>query len=121
MPGNQRFLIAATLLALLAGSAGAADRHEEHRHDFAKDVDAFHAALAPLWHARPGQERSQNACAKTGQLASLATEIRSADAQKLVAALAALKQQCQANPTAIDAAFSDVHEAFHHLVEHRGH
>lgn len=120
MPGNKRFLIAATLAALLAGSAEAADRHEQHHHDFAQDVDAFHAVLAPLWHARPGQERTRNVCAQTTQLASRAAEIRSGDAKTLVASVAALQQRCQTQPADIDAAFFDVHQAFHHVAERRG-
>lgn len=121
MPGNQKFLLAATFAALLASSAVAADRHEEHRHAFAKDVDAFHAALAPLWHARPGPERARNVCAQARQLAGLAAEIRSGDAKILVASVAALQQRCQANPADIDTVFADVHQAFHHLAERRGH
>ena len=121
MSGKLNHLIAATLITLLAGSAVAADRHQEHRHDFAKDVDAFHVALAPLWHARPGKERAQNVCAQTGSLAKLAGDIRSADAKPLLTALTALQQQCQTDPAATDAAFFDVHEAFHQLVRPRGH
>lgn len=121
MPGNKKFLIAVTLAALLAGSVNAADRHQEQRHDFAQDVDAFHAVLAPLWHARPGQQRSREVCVQAKQLASLAGEIRSGDAKTLVASVAALQQRCQINPADIDAAFFDVHQAFHHLAERRGH
>lgn len=121
MPGNQRFSIAATFAALLAGGAIAADRQNEHHHDFAKDVNAFHAVLAPLWHAQPGPERSRNVCAQAAQLASLAAEVRSGDAKALVASVAALQQRCQAKPAEIDAAFFDVHEAFHHVAERQRH
>ena len=114
--------IALIVAALLAGGAIAAEQHENHRHHaFAKDVDALHAVLAPLWHARPGKERSQNVCAKTNELERLAGDIRSGDPKSLLLAIAALKKQCQASPTNIDAAFFDVHEAFHRLAEPGGH
>lgn len=114
--------IALIVAALLAGGAIAAEQHENHRHHaFAKDVDALHAVLAPLWHARPGKERSQNVCAKTNELERLAGDIRSGDPKSLLLAIAALKKQCQASPANIDAAFFDVHEAFHRLAEPGGH
>lgn len=117
MSKSNTNLIAATIAALLFGSAIAEDQHERHPHSFAKDVDAFHATLAPLWHARPGQERSQNVCAQVEKLESLATEIHSADPKALLSSLAALKAQCKTSPTKIDAVFAEVHDAFHHLIE----
>lgn len=122
MPRKNTNSIALIVATLLAGGALAAEQHENHRHHaFAKDVDALHAVLAPLWHARPGTERSQNVCAKANELERLAGDIRSADPKPLLQAMAALKKQCQASPTAIDAAFFDVHEAFHRLAEPGGH
>lgn len=117
MSKSNTNVIAATVAALLAGSAIAEDQHERHAHSFAKDVDAFHATLAPLWHARPGKERSENVCAQTGKLESLATEVHSGDTKPLLASIAALKTQCKTSPTKIDAAFAEVHEAFHRLTE----
>ena len=111
----------AIVATLLAGSAGAADQHEEHTHNLAKDVDAFHAALAPLWHAPAGNERSRQVCAQAPKLESLAQAIRSGDSKPLLASLVALKAQCQANPADIDSVFSAVHEAFHRLAEHGEH
>lgn len=109
--------ITKTLLAIAAtlwlGNALA----QGHHHQFAADVDAFHSVLAPVWHARPGKERSRNACAKTGQMEALAKDIRSADASPLQASVAALKATCRATPANIDAALFDVHEAFHRLTE----
>lgn len=94
---------------------------ERHMHRFARDIDAFHAALAPLWHAPAGKERAQNVCAQAPKLEILAKEVHSGDAKPLLASVTALKAQCQANPADIDAAFSQVHDAFHHLVAHQGH
>lgn len=113
---KQTKLIVATMAVLLAGAAGAA---EKHRHSFAKDVDALHEVLAPLWHAPKGRERVQNVCAQAGKLESLSKEIHSGDTRALLASIADLKAQCTTNPSDIDAAFSQVHDAFHHLAEHR--
>ena len=55
-----------------ATSLGAAIADDHHHHHLAKDVDAFHAVLAPLWHARPGPERLPNACAKVDEMTRLA-------------------------------------------------
>ena len=86
-------------------------------HQFAKDIEAFHAILAPVWHARPGPERLPNACAKVDELARLASDIRSTDASKLVASIASMKTACQSRQSDVDGAFYDVHEAFHHLLD----
>ncbi|MCX7164618.1 MAG: hypothetical protein WCI19_10665 [Betaproteobacteria bacterium] len=110
-------LNAVIVTVLLAGSAGAQDKHENHMHSFAKDVDALHAVLAPLWHAPAGKERSHRVCTQTETLEALTREIQGADTKPLLASLAALKKQCQSNPGKIDVAFSRVHEAFHHLAE----
>jgi hypothetical protein len=114
MPAN---LIAVFVVGLFAGSTLAQDRHENHSHAFPKDIDAFHATLAPLWHAQAGKQRSESVCAQAGKLESLASEIRKADTKALVASVTALKAQCKASPTNIDSAFSDVHDAFHRVME----
>lgn len=119
MPAKSSFTIALFAAALLSGGAFAAEPpgHHAHHHAFAPDVDAFHAVLAPLWHARPGKERSRNTCAQVGQLETLAGNIRSADAKPLLGSIAVLKKQCRTAPGNIDAAFFDVHEAFHRLID----
>jgi len=113
--------VVAIAVALFAGNAGAADRQDGHSDNLAKEVDAFHAALAPLWHSPVGKERSQQVCAQASRLASLAQAIRSGDSKPLLESLVALKAQCQANPADIDSVFSAVHEAFHHLAERGEH
>jgi hypothetical protein len=117
MPRKQTHLIVLIVAALAVGAASAEDRHEEHAHRFAKDVDAFHSALAPLWHMRAGKERTQSTCAQAAKLGSLAKAIQSANAKPLVTSVAALEAQCQTNPTDIDTAFAQVHDAFHRLAE----
>lgn len=111
---TKKFII---VVAAIIGGSALADEHGHMHHNFAKDVDAFHAVLAPVWHARPGPERTQDACAKAGEMARLANEIRSKDASLLVASISKLKANCDDNKVEVDAAFYDVHEAFHHLIE----
>lgn len=106
----------AALAALWVGGA-VADEHERMHHHLAKDLDAFHALLAPVWHARPGKARLQDACAKAAEMEKLARAIQSADAASLVAASSALQAKCKTSPADVDAALFDVHEAFHHLID----
>lgn len=111
---NGKLLL--VVAALLGGSA-LADEHGHMHHKFSKDVDAFHSILAPVWHARPGPERTQDACAKASEMARLANEIRSTDASQLVASISVLKSKCGNNKGEVDVALYDVHEAFHHLID----
>lgn len=117
----QKTLIAAVMAAHMVGSTLAAEQGEghghHHHHHFPKDVDAFHSVLAPVWHAAPGKERLRNACAKAGQMESLAKDIRSADASPLLAGIANLKKECRDGKGDVAGALSDVHEAFHRLIE----
>lgn len=98
-------------------SAAVAEDHGHMHHHFPKDIDAFHAVLAPIWHARPGNERSLNACAKAVEMEQGARDIRSADAAPLLAAVVTLKSTCATTPAGVDAALFDVHEAFHRLID----
>ncbi len=113
-PSNTILTMAA--MVFLGGVALAEEPGHMH-HKFAKDIDAFHAVLAPVWHARPGPERTQDACAKAGEMARLATEIRSANASQLIATIPMLKAKCNSDQGGVDAALFDVHEAFHHLID----
>ncbi|MER2514735.1 MAG: hypothetical protein ABTQ25_20380 [Nitrosomonas ureae] len=113
-PNNPKLILAAMVFI---GGIAIADENDHKHHRFAKDVDAFHAVLAPVWHARPGPERTQDACAKAGEMARLAKEIHSTDASQLVASIPTLKTKCDSDKSAVDAALFDVHEAFHHLID----
>ncbi len=106
-----------TTIALLATGSVLADVPNHQHHHLAKDVDAFHAVLAPIWHARPGPERLPNACAKVDDMTRLASEIRSTNASKLATAIASMKAACQGKAGDVDGAFYDVHEAFHQLLD----
>ena len=108
-------------ILLIAASAFAEEKHEGHEHNFSRDVDAFHGALAPLWHAQSGIDRSRQVCVQANKLENLAKGIQGADTKPLVDSIAALRLECQMSPAKIDAAFAQVHEAFHHVVASKGH
>lgn len=111
-------MLLAVSTAFWIGTATADEHGHAHPH-FSPDVDAFHSLLAPLWHARPGKARTRNACSSAGEMAKSAADIRSADATALVAAIHRLQSTCKSKPAEVDAAFFDVHEAFHHLIDAR--
>ncbi len=114
--------IALFVLALAAPLAGAADGPMAHRHPaFPPDIDAFHAVLAPLWHAEPGAARDRDTCAQADTMAGLAGAIGSGDARALRAAVGALRRQCRERPGAAEPALAKVHDAFHRLIDHQGH
>lgn len=117
MPKIHLNLIIVIVATLLTGSAAVEDPYDGHAQSFPKDIDAFHSALAPLWHAAASKERSPRVCAQALKLEGLAREIRSADSKPLLRSIAALRTQCQTSPTSIDAAFAQVHQAFHRLAE----
>ncbi|UCV18968.1 hypothetical protein [Ferribacterium limneticum] len=109
-------LIGLLVAASWSLAVGAEETHHPH-HRLAKDVDAFHAVLAPVWHARPGPERSRNACAKAPEMVVLAGKISSTDASALSPSVGALSKVCQDGKGEIDASLFDVHEAFHRLID----
>ncbi|NTV68656.1 MAG: hypothetical protein HGA71_00780 [Azonexaceae bacterium] len=109
-------LIGLLMAASWSLAVAAEEAHHPHHH-MARDVDAFHAVLAPVWHARPGPERSRNACAKAPEMAALAGKIRSTDASALNASMSVLSKVCQDGKGEIDASLFDVHEAFHRLID----
>lgn len=109
-----KFLAAA--FAVIANGGVLADEPNHHHPKLAEDVDAFHAVLAPIWHARPSTERLQNACAKADEMTRLAGDIRSTDPVQLVSSVSALRGICKKKGD-VDGALYDVHEAFHHLID----
>ena len=117
-PTTNHLAAASAFCASLALAAPPEHHHGHHHHQFEKDVDAFHAVLAPVWHARPGPERLRNACAKGAEMKALAGAIRSTDAARLGEAVARLNARCAGKPPShVDQALFDVHEAFHALIE----
>jgi hypothetical protein len=123
MPGffSRRFTtaaICATLASLTSVPAFAADEHQ-HEHADARDVAAFHNALAPLWHAPAGKARIDNACAKADTLDQLARDIKSRQAGALQEVTGMFKDKCKNNPAEAEAVFGKMHDAFHRVSEHK--
>lgn len=112
-------LVVAVMFSLSAGGALGEGKTENHTHEFARDVDDFHTALAPLWHANPGEARTQNVCDQAEELENLAARIHSGDPKALLSSIGELRAKCGTVSPDIDAAFSQVHHEFHKLVEHR--
>lgn len=110
-------LFAITLLSL---PALASDQHEKHEHaNSAKDVAAYHAVLAPLWHAPANPARIENACKQAANLEKLALDIKSTNAAALQEVSTLFKEKCQSNPQEAGAVFGKLHDAFHHVSEHK--
>lgn len=111
-----RTALALAATVLLTPGVGA---EEPHPHHFAPDVNAFHAVLAPVWHAPAGEMRLKQACAKAPRLETLARRIRSTDAKALLAATTRMKAQCRTAPTLVEPRLGEVHDAFHDLIGHK--
>lgn len=118
-----------------------AEPHDEHAAGEAAEHEAmtpeltkFHDLLAPLWHADKGPQRIKDTCAAVPQFKTAADEVAKATpptkanadtwtaaTRALVASVSALETACQANDSAkFEAAFHDVHESFHRLLEQAG-
>jgi hypothetical protein len=122
---------AATEPASGGGAMGAGGGEGEHEHHFPARVTAFHDRLAPLWHADPGDARTDGTCAATGELDQLGEDLQNAAAPDgvdatawsekidgLRTAVSHLGDNCVAGQLAtFDADFTAVHDAFHHLIE----
>lgn len=119
-----------------AGEHAHADGKHEHEHDFPTSVTGFHDTMAPLWHAEAGDARKTDTCAALEDLKTKASAIGEAEvpekaadqaeawssaSTELGAKLDALAATCDGTTEEFDAAFHDVHEAFHALVALVGH
>lgn len=107
-------------LFLGTGLGVAAAEDHRHMHHFAQDVEAFHGVLAPVWHSPVGVARREKACARGEEMERLAKDIRSVDASRLVTSVAAMRAKCQGNPEGVERTLANVHDAFHHLIDHPG-
>jgi hypothetical protein len=92
-----------------------------------KAVADFHDVLAPLWHADPSPQRTEDTCAKAPEMVALAETVNKAaqpawaeQAAGLVSSSQALAADCQAGRAGFEAKFHDVHEAFHRVAESAG-
>lgn len=108
----------------------------KHEHDFPASVTSFHDTMAPLWHAEAGDARKADTCAALEDMKTKASAIGEAEVPEKAAdqaeawssasteldtKLDALAAACDASTEEFDAAFHDVHEAFHTLVALVGH
>jgi hypothetical protein len=98
------------------------------------ELDAFHDALAPRWHAEPGPARTRDTCAAVPEFRTRASAVKGAGAPagaastawseagaRLEKAVADLDAACRApDAPGFDAAFAAVHDAFHHAMELAG-
>ena len=97
----------------------------------APEIQAFHATLAPRWHAERGPARMTDTCAAVPTLRGQADAIGKAAplkgasatewterARQLGGAVAALGQTCQAkDATGFETAFGELHQRFHAVLE----
>jgi hypothetical protein len=146
----HRYLTALSIL-LLAGCGGAQPSTEahghhaggehhhhggeghHHAHDFPPAVDAFHDVLAPAWHSAPGETRRAAGCAAVPTLRErvgpIAAEVPegvdaaawSSAASTLASSIETLAQACESAPDTAETRFSELHDAFHALIEQLGH
>jgi hypothetical protein len=103
---------------------------EHHGTGLPAELDRFHAILAPRWHAEAGPARHKETCAAVGDFQRGADDIGKAAAPAGVDAAAwkaaaadldakvdALAVACPGPQTGFDAAFSTLHDAYHHIVD----
>lgn len=109
----------------------------DHHGAMPATVRAYHEVLRPLWHSDPGPERDARICAQANDLAARADAVaadgvppahaeRSVEWHAATASLVdrtrAVQRACAANTQAgVPTALSAAHDAFHALIELRGH
>ena len=109
----------------------------EHEHDFSPEVGAFHDLMAPKWHAPAGDARQADTCGAVVAFKDAAAKIGAAAVPAKAAAqegswhnavadlniaIGGLESACAAaGRPSFDAAFQDLHDAFHRLVALVGH
>lgn len=106
-----------------------------HEHHFEGAVDAYHAVLAPLWHAEAGEKRTNDTCAAAADLVTKAGAIEAepvpaaasgkddawkTNAAALTAASKELETVCSGDRASFDATFGKLHDSFHALIEVAG-
>jgi hypothetical protein len=105
---------------------------EEHEHPkLTPELDAFHEALAPRWHADKGEPRMQDTCGAVADFQAKATAVKAAPASmgadpaawtdagaQLEVSVTGLATACTGTDlAAFETAFETVHNAFHHAME----
>ncbi len=117
-----------------APPAPAPGSNMEHHEHLPPTLAGFHDLIAPLWHAAPGEKRTNDTCNAISGMQVDAEAVAhtpapdtadaakwAAAAKELVDATAAMKAPCDSkDPAAFDAAFKRVHEGFHALLAAAG-
>lgn len=94
------------------------------------EIDAFHAALAPLWHA-VGPSRMSTTCNAVGDLTTKLAKVMGAGppgdldagawksaAHKMATTLEDVEQRCRGTDrTGFESAFTELHLAFHEYMD----
>lgn len=109
----------------------------DHHGAMPATVRAYHEVLRPLWHSDPGAERDARVCAQAGELVTRANAVAAdvvppalseravewrAAATNLVERSSAVQRACAANTlSGVPGSLSAAHDAFHALIELRGH
>jgi len=95
------------------------------------ELDAFHEAIAPRWHADKGEARMTDTCGAVPDFQAKAAAVKAAAAPDKVdatawadagagleTAIAGLETACGGTDMpAFETAFEGVHDAFHHAME----
>jgi len=117
------------------GSASMMGMHHESEHDeMSPELEKFHDAFAPRWHAAKGPQRQKDTCDAVPELTNDADVIAkatpptttnadtwTAGTRALVDAVTKLGAACKANDaTQFDTAVGGVHDAFHSLMGQAG-
>lgn len=127
-----RLIVAVVAVAAACGGQGKKSAEEPHG-ELPPPVAAFHDRLSPLWHAAPGEKRTEETCAALPSFRELAMNLvtsippepATADEEgwrdatsALVSAVEDLDRACAAPGRAdFETKFSGVHDQFHAVME----
>jgi hypothetical protein len=92
---------------------------EEHKHDFAQDVAAFHHVLSPLWHAEANAKRQTETCSALPNMLNIAEKMTYPSAKKLSQSVRDLQKACTAEIKTFNTLFGQLHDTFHQVSEEK--
>ncbi len=107
--------------------------HEAEHPPMTPELTAFHDVLSPLWHAEPGEQRTNDTCESTGRMRELVPAITAAPpagadvaawgaaVDELEGRISDLEGPCSGGTVELgamtfDDAFRALHEQFHALL-----
>ncbi|NIO39290.1 MAG: hypothetical protein GTO41_03265 [Burkholderiales bacterium] len=144
---NRRAVVVGLLVMIFVGVQTRADeaarssadqqQDHQHQHDFPATINAFHHALAQLWHGQPGPERSRAVCNRASHLRVLADNVEAAPfpqsargdstgwsraVKNMVTSVDQLVAVCSGpNSAESEQALSRIHQAFYGVAAYLGH